>query len=232
MLKRHGKSTNTAEPLSVYTNYLQAVQQAQTSGSWNQPDQLLLALKQYQLTNGGTIIPSRKKIRTEVFYSRANLFGKLAKTYSLFGLLLLILNLIFLFRPQMKLKRVNLGGMMISLLIFAVYTFALILRWYISGHAPWSNGYETMLFVGWATALAGLFLSRQSNITLAITNILAGIMLLVAGMSWLNPEITPLVPVLKSYWLIIHVAGHYFQLRISFHWRTLGFPEPLPHYHS
>ncbi|GET33932.1 cytochrome c biogenesis protein [Prolixibacter bellariivorans] len=206
MLKRHGKSTNTAEPLSVYTNYLQAVQQAQTNGNWSQPDQLLLALKQYQLTNGGTIIPSQKKIRMEVFYNRANLFGKLAKTYSLFGLLLLILNLIFLFRPQMKLKRVNLVGMMISLLIFAVYTFALILRWYISGHAPWSNGYETMLFVGWATALAGLFLSRQSGITLAVTNLLAGIMLLVAGMSWLNPEITPLVPVLKSYWLIIHVA--------------------------
>jgi ABC-type transport system involved in cytochrome c biogenesis permease subunit len=36
--------------------------------------------------------------------------------------------------------------------------------------------------------------------------------LLVASMSWLDPEITPLVPVLKSYWLTIHVsleAGSY-----------------------
>jgi ABC-type transport system involved in cytochrome c biogenesis permease subunit len=35
---------------------------------------------------------------------------------------------------------------------------------------------------------------------------------MVAGLSWLDPEITPLVPVLKSYWLTIHVsleAGSY-----------------------
>jgi len=205
-LKQIGSNEHTTEPLTIYTSYLQAVQQAQTNGNWSQPDQLLLALKQYQLTNGGSIIPSQSKIRMENFYNQANLFGKLAIVYALLGSLLLLIQLVIFFRPQMKTRRINLAGMVLSLLIFAVYTFGLILRWYISGHAPWSNGYETMIFVGWATALAGLFLSRQSGITLAVTNLLAGIMLLVAGMSWLNPEITPLVPVLKSYWLIVHVA--------------------------
>ena len=63
-----------------------------------------------------------------------------------------------------------------------------------------------MIFIGWATVLAGIVFIRRSQITLALTLILASLALLVAGMSWMSPEITNLVPVLKSYWLIVHVA--------------------------
>jgi len=42
--------------------------------------------------------------------------------------------------------------------------------------------------------------------TLALTSILAAIFILISSLSWMDPEITNLVPVLKSYWLIIHVA--------------------------
>lgn len=54
--------------------------------------------------------------------------------------------------------------------------------------------------------LAGLLFIKRSEITLSLTTIFAGLILLVAGFSWMNPEITNLVPVLKSYWLIVHVA--------------------------
>ena len=60
--------------------------------------------------------------------------------------------------------------------------------------------------------LAGLIFSRKSLGGMAATTILAATVLLVAAMSWLDPEISPLVPVLKSYWLTIHVsleAGSY-----------------------
>jgi cytochrome c-type biogenesis protein CcsB len=80
------------------------------------------------------------------------------------------------------------------------------LRWYISGHAPWSNGYESMIFVAWASSLAGLLFARKSPLAFSITALLSAIGLSVAAMSWMNPEITNLVPVLKSYWLIVHVA--------------------------
>jgi cytochrome c-type biogenesis protein CcsB len=63
-----------------------------------------------------------------------------------------------------------------------------------------------MLYIGWATILAGLLFSRRSPVTLAATAILGGLILFVAHLNWLDPEITPLVPVLKSYWLMIHVA--------------------------
>ena len=86
------------------------------------------------------------------------------------------------------------------------------MRWYVSGRAPWSNGYESMIYIAWTTTLAGLIFSRKSTGGLAATCVLAATILLVAGLSWLDPEITPLVPVLKSYWLTIHVsleAGSY-----------------------
>jgi ABC-type transport system involved in cytochrome c biogenesis permease subunit len=63
-----------------------------------------------------------------------------------------------------------------------------------------------MIFVGWGTTLSGLVFASRNPITLAVTSLLAAIALSVAGMSWMNPEITNLVPVLKSYWLVIHVA--------------------------
>jgi cytochrome c-type biogenesis protein CcsB len=56
------------------------------------------------------------------------------------------------------------------------------------------------------TILSGLLFYKQSKIVLGATGILAWLMLFVAHMNALDPEITNLVPVLKSYWLMIHVA--------------------------
>ena len=42
--------------------------------------------------------------------------------------------------------------------------------------------------------------------TLAATTVLTSIILMVAHLSWMDPEIANLVPVLDSYWLMIHVA--------------------------
>ncbi len=80
------------------------------------------------------------------------------------------------------------------------------MRWYISGHAPWSNGYEAVVFIAWVTVIAGFLFSKKNPVILAATCILAFCMLFVTEMNILDPEITPLVPVLKSYWLMIHVA--------------------------
>ena len=63
-----------------------------------------------------------------------------------------------------------------------------------------------MIYIAWATMLAGFVFMRRAPVTLSIASLLAGVTLLTAHMSWMNPEITNLVPVLKSYWLTIHVA--------------------------
>jgi len=87
-----------------------------------------------------------------------------------------------------------------------LHTFALALRWFISGHSPLSNGYESMIFISWVTLLAGFIFSRRSAFTLSATSILAGLTLMVAHLSFMDPEITNLVPVLQSYWLTLHVS--------------------------
>jgi len=95
---------------------------------------------------------------------------------------------------------------------FRLHTAGLGIRWYVSGRAPWSNGYESMIYIGWTTLLAGLIFGRKSMGGLTATSILAATILMVASLSYLDPEITPLVPVLRSYWLTIHVsmeAGSY-----------------------
>jgi len=100
----------------------------------------------------------------------------------------------------------------VSVVSFIVHTIGLGLRWYVSERAPWSNGYESMIYIAWTAVLAGLIFNRKSMGAMSATFILSGITLFIAHLSFLNPEITPLVPVLKSYWLTIHVsleAGSY-----------------------
>jgi cytochrome c-type biogenesis protein CcsB len=80
------------------------------------------------------------------------------------------------------------------------------MRWQIGGYAPWSNSYETMVYAAWATVFAGLLFVRRSPVTFALAVVFAGIILFVSGLSWMDPQINPLAPVLKSPWLMFHVA--------------------------
>jgi len=94
----------------------------------------------------------------------------------------------------------------IVLLLFALHTGGLIARWIASGNAPWSNAYESMIYVGWATMLFGLLFGRKSSMTIAATAFLTAFILMVAHWNWMDPEIANLQPVLNSYWLMIHVS--------------------------
>jgi len=197
---------SSSETSHVLQPYLSAVKEAVKTGNWQSAETALQNIRNYQLANGGATLPSSTKISLEISYNKWNVFAFLAKSYALIGFIFLLLLMFHIFTVKNKLAKLLDKAIYLYGLLFAIYTVGLGIRWYISGHAPWSNGYETMIFVGWATALAGLLFAARSSVTLAITSVLSGIILFVAGMSWMNPEITPLVPVLKSYWLIIHVA--------------------------
>jgi cytochrome c-type biogenesis protein CcsB len=191
---------------NILNLYFEAYRNSEQSGNWSKPDEYLGYIVKFQTTYGADIIPSHLKIRLEIFYNDWNIFGKLAKTLALLGFVLLVFHFMLIFNSTPRiLKIINIGSIVLFA-AFLLYTAGLSLRWYISGHAPWSNGYETMIYVGWATLLSGFIFVKRSPITLAVTSVLAAIILFVAGMSWMNPEITNLVPVLKSYWLVVHVA--------------------------
>jgi ABC-type transport system involved in cytochrome c biogenesis permease subunit len=76
-------------------------------------------------------------------------------------------------------------------------------RWFISGHAPWSNAYEAIVYVAWATMFFGLAFDIKSKLTVASAAFVSAIILSAAYMNWIDPEIANLQPVLNSYWLMI-----------------------------
>tara|TARA_B100000941_G_scaffold11539_1_gene7156 strand:+ start:175 stop:966 length:792 start_codon:yes stop_codon:yes gene_type:complete len=90
--------------------------------------------------------------------------------------------------------------------LFIVHTIGLIARWFISGHAPWGDAYESMIYVAWATMGVGLLFARKSDLTVASTAFVSSMILMIAHWNWMDPSIANLVPVLDSYWLMIHVS--------------------------
>ena len=202
----HGMHSDPIPGTDLYLNYLQALKGAIQSGSYSEADQLLESLKKNQKELGANIYPPAFKTKLEIFYINFNIFSKLAKIYILIGLVLLLIQFVSLLSSGNKLTLSWKWPLAVVSLLFLIHTAGLGIRWYISEHAPWSNGYETLLYISWATCLAGLVFARRSPMTLAVTTILSAISLFVAGMSWMSPELTNLVPVLKSYWLVIHVA--------------------------
>jgi cytochrome c-type biogenesis protein CcsB len=167
---------------------------------------ILDGIKKYQHKYGKDVILTSTEANLEIKLNNLNVFERLFPFYLYTGVFLLIITFIKIFKPRAKLKYWVLGGNVLVILGFIIHTLGLALRWYVSGHEPWSNGYESMIYIAWATLLAGLLFSRKSEMTLAVTAMMAGIILMVAHLSWMDPEITNLVPVLKSYWLTIHVA--------------------------
>lgn len=163
-------------------------------------------LHTYQQNFGKDIIPSPFKIKLETIYNSLNIFDRLGSIYGLVGFLLLIFQFIAIFKPRLNLKPVITIATAIIILSFITHLAGLAARWYISGHAPWSNAYESLVYIAFATILAGLLFSKKSGFTLSVTALLAWLILFVAHLNWMDPEITNLVPVLKSYWLLIHVA--------------------------
>ncbi len=168
--------------------------------------QVLKAVSNFQVKYGGDLIPSETKKNIEILYNSFNPFKRVFPFYILFGILLLVVLLVNIFRqkPLPKFMRITFFGLIF--ILFLIHTAGLVLRWYISGHAPWSNGFESVVYVAWATMLAGFIFGRKYPLVVATASFLTGISLFVAHLSWMSPEITPLVPVLKSYWLMIHVA--------------------------
>jgi cytochrome c-type biogenesis protein CcsB len=180
----------------------------QTVSEQNYADanQILSAIEKFQLKYGGQLIPSQTKKNIEIFYNKVNPFKRVFPFYLLFGFLLLLILFINIFRQKQLPKYLRYTFSFLIFLLFLVHTGGLVLRWYISGHAPWSNGFESVVYVAWAVMLAGFVFGRKYPMVIGTAAFLSGISLFVAHLSWMSPEITPLVPVLKSYWLTIHVS--------------------------
>lgn len=183
-----------------------SVNKALQTGNWKPVNNAISTISEYQRFYGASVYPSSGRIKVELIYNKLNIFERLWPLYFFVGFALLILSFIKILRPKFPLNIYSRISMILLILFFIAHTVALIMVWYISGHAPWADGFESMTYIAWASVLAGFIFSRHSPITLAATSILAGLILFVAHLAWMNPAITNLVPVLNSYWLDIHVS--------------------------
>ena len=219
------------ESQQVMGPYFAEVLRAQQTGDWSKADTELAKLSDYQQKWGKAVVPAKSKVDLEVFMNKADINFKLLIFYTLIGGLLFVLGFVELFKPNKTLNRIIKAIIYIGVVGYICHFFGLIGRWYISGHAPWSNGYEAIIFISWVGITAGLMFyfgfgkpGSEQKAALASMKLVskgntsnalipaAGFMVAVImmgfahGGSALDPQITPLVPVLKSYWLIVHVA--------------------------
>lgn len=204
--------TGPSEAKTLFLNYLQALNEGSRNTNFENANSALTQISFYQKAHGAAIIPSESKLNAELLLNKLDVFSRLRNYYGILSLLFISIFLFVVVKQSKNRAKWTKYAFYAMVAGFVFHTIGLALRWYISGRAPWSNGYESMIYIGWTTMLAGTLFSRRSLGGLAATATLAATILLVAGMSWLDPEITPLVPVLKSYWLTIHVsleAGSY-----------------------
>ena len=194
------------EVKALLGEYFESIGEGLEKKNWSNADKGVDKLKSYQEQFGSDLIPSASRIKAEMFFNHAKIFQRLTPLYLLSGLVLLIFIFAKMVKPNLRIALVTKIVLGLNLIAFLIHTGGLGLRWYISTHAPWSDGYESMIYIAWAIALSGIFFSRQSIVSLALTSILSGVTLFVAHLSWMDPQITNLVPVLKSYWLNIHVS--------------------------
>ena len=204
-LKEYTKEDADAVRISI-SAYFQMVAQGLKTGNWANADIALRGIRKYQEKYGSAVIPSQSHIDMEIKYNKLGLFSKLVPLYLLLGIILLIFSFIHVIKPNFPMKWIMRISWSVFLLGFTLHLIGLGIRWYIAGHAPWSNAYESIVFIAMTTVLAGILLARNSPFALAGAALLAGITMGVAHMNFINPEITNLVPVLKSYWLMIHVS--------------------------
>ena len=174
---------------------------------FSKSQQLLDAIKKSQIKFGGDTMISDDKIDTEIFYNRYDIFKKLFEYYMYAGVLMFLLLIVQIFKDRSKYINVSVKVFKYAIIgLFALHTAGLIVRWYISGHAPWSDAYESMIYVAWATMAFGVMLGVKSDLTFASTAFVTAMILMIAHWNWMDPSIGNLQPVLDSYWLMIHVA--------------------------
>ena len=206
-LEIHEKTNSALDTIkNILPLYMNTLVQASKSGDYTFANSLVVGIENFQKKFGSQVRPTDQKIDSEILYNKYDIFKKLYYLYMLSGILMLIFTILNIFFEKRSIRLVINGFHILITFLFGLHTFGLIARWYISGHAPWSDAYESMIYVAWATMFFTLAFDRKSKLTVASGTFVAAMILMIAHWNWMDPSIGNLVPVLNSYWLMIHVA--------------------------
>lgn len=186
--------------------YLILVREGINTGDYSRAEKVLDNIHLQQELYSAKVLPSPTKVAVELWYNKINIFEQLFQGYLYVGILLFIVLLLQIFIQYRIFNLFTKIGIFILWIFFIAHTLGLIARWYISGHAPFSDAYESMIYVGWSAMGAGLVFTRRSALTVAATAFVTAMILMIAHWNWMDPAIGTLQPVLNSYWLMLHVA--------------------------
>ena len=159
----------------------------------------------YQQKYGGESLLSDNKVRAEQWYYSFSITTILYRFNLLLGILGVIALIVFAKKPKIVkfVVRTLKCSMIHSVCLLALY---IGLKWYITGRMPLVNGFDTMIFLGWCISAITLYVSRTSPLFTAMGTLMVGFTMLVATIGGMNPQITPLMPVLNSPYLTTHVC--------------------------
>ena len=170
-------------------------------------DEALRKIRERQQAEAGwENLPSEARFGAERLYNATSHTGPAAWTATLGGLLSLIVCVRGLVLRSEVLRSVRRGLLTIGGLLWLYLTYLLCLRGYVSGHWPLANGFETMQFMSWCSLSAGLLLSRRTRLAMPFGLIVGGLCMAVSTIGQQDPAITPLLPVLASPLLSLHVV--------------------------
>jgi cytochrome c-type biogenesis protein CcsB len=170
------------------------------------------AIAALQKEFGEEVLPSTSALRSEILLNRLEPFTRVLIFY-LLGFVLLILAFVWTLARRGGLTYnlrhpLYLLGSFIFVGALLFHLLGFVLRWIASARAPLSNGYESLIFIGLMVAVAGLIfeIKDRRGAASGLASLLTTVILGVSMMSAFDPAIGPLVPVLDSYWLNIHVT--------------------------
>lgn len=170
----------------------------------------LRGLMRFQKANAGTTLLSDTKIAAERIYNNFPFTTYIYRINLFVGIFAFLTSLIFISRNtsihSVWRKRIHAVISVLAIASFIMLTAGMLLRTYISGRLPLGNGYETMLLLSWFILLLALTLKNRIPWAIPFALLLSGFFLLISHLNQMNPQITPLMPVLSSPLLSIHVA--------------------------
>ena len=162
--------------------------------------EIIAKIKLFQREMTGDLLPSESSTQAELFYN--SLRSQKWPVFLALTLSLLLCVAMLTSIGEKRIKRVSLSFMA---LLTVYITLQLALRWWLGGHVPVSNGPETMLFMAWVLLLLTLFLRKSFPIITAFGPLMSSFCLLVAMLGGNSSPISPLMPVLQSPLLSVHV---------------------------
>lgn len=173
------------------------------TGDKARAEEIAKKIYSYQHVRGKAVVPTKFRIYTETFYNKTNAQRLPVMLYLTLSLLLAIVSTLSL--NNEKQKKTRLVSSVLTWVMLIHTTLLLALRWFVSGHLPMSNGYETMQFMAWATLIVTLVMQKRFLPIKQFGPLLSSFALLVAMITDGNPQITQLMPVLQSPLLSVHV---------------------------